>query len=309
MAGNFIVPDRLSRIYGSSSFIGSLLRLVVAVVVVLRFRRIVLVGGSVLTELRGSWQVYVRLGALLGRKFEAVGVSVGPFANDGHREGVRRFLRRCSRVLVRDEESLEQCRSMGVRAENGGDLAALVVAPRDSPRFGRPVIGVAPCAGSGWSESDCMHLLDHYLDIDVLSAAVGTIPTIRLLALNSHPKFGDQDLCGRLAAHVRRKGFPVELQNYSDLGVEGTLDSISACAQFLSIRLHGAVCAYLLDVPVALGLYHPKCVAFSLDIGLPEAAFADGPVPHAALTWPAGFVGPRLNAQAYSLRAWRVYGD
>ncbi len=210
-------------------------------------------GGSVFSELAGTAALRSRVPH---RAFEALGVSVGPFANTTAHHSVVTELKKFDRVVVRDQESFDR---MGGHCALGGDLAALSsrLVPTETPRSG---LVICPSRAAGVS-GDTLS--------EALSRALGsTKPQITLLALNAHPRLGDHALAASISARLRRDGHSVRLVDYGVVGIGGVVDVLSRASLVWSQRLHGAIVAYLLNTPVAIVDHHEKCGAFARDIDL-----------------------------------------
>lgn len=210
-------------------------------------------GGSVFSELAGTAALRSRLP---NRAFEALGVSVGPFANTAAHRTVVTELKGFDRVVVRDQESFDR---MDGNCVLGGDLAALSsrLVPKETPRNG---LVICPSRAAGVS-GDTLS--------EAISRALGsTKPQITLLTLNAHPRLGDNALAASIATRLRRDGHSVRLVDYRVVGIGGVVDVLSRASLVWSQRLHGAIVAYLLNTPVAIVDHHEKCGAFARDIDL-----------------------------------------
>ena len=216
-------------------------------------------GGSVFGELAGTAALRSRLP---NRVFEALGVSVGPFADTADQRSVVTALQGFGRVVVRDQESFDR---MEGHCVFGGDLAALSsrLTPAEAPRSG---LVICPSRAAGVS-------------VDTLSESISqalgsTNPVITLLALHAHPRLGDQALAASIASELRRRGRSVHVVHYGEVGIGGVVDVLSRASMVWSQRLHGAIVSYLLGTPVAIVDHHEKCGAFARDIDLAPAFLA-----------------------------------
>ncbi|MCY1374302.1 hypothetical protein D9M69_616380 [compost metagenome] len=89
-----------------------------------------------------------------------------------------------------------------------------------------------------------------------------------ILSLNDHPDSGDLALCQYVYNELSSLRVDVEQRSCSEHGVLATWNTISNFDAYISVRLHGAVSAFLLGVPFLLYEYHPKCSEFLNDIGM-----------------------------------------
>ena len=90
---------------------------------------------------------------------------------------------------------------------------------------------------------------------------------IVVLNLNEHTHIGDFELCKYVYENLTTQDVRCELINYKEIGVMSTWETISLLDAYISVRLHGAISAYLCKVPFALYEYHVKCKEFLNDIG------------------------------------------
>ncbi|GAA4918067.1 polysaccharide pyruvyl transferase family protein [Nesterenkonia rhizosphaerae] len=258
-------------------------------------------GGSVFSEVAGLARLRRHLP---NRSYEALGVSVGPFANSANHRAVVSELRRFDRVVVRDQESFDRMEGYGVL---GGDLAALSsrLGPAQGPRSG---LVICPSSAAGMSGNELA---------DAVSSALGSAdPEITLLALHAHPRLGDHALATRIAGQLRREGRSVQVVDYGAVGIAGVVGILSRASLVWSQRLHGAIVSYLLGTPVAIVDHHEKCAAFARDIGIAPpfvaprfselsgtlSALGTGSMHHQRVRHPWG-----RSAEDYRARAWAAY--
>lgn len=218
-------------------------------------------GGSVFGEIAGTAALR---GRLPNRAFEALGVSIGPFADTANQRSVVTALQGFGRVVVRDQESFDRMEGNCVL---GGDLTALSsrLIPANTPRSG---LVICPSRAAG--------LPGETLSEDVCRALGSANPEITVLALHAHPRLGDHALAAQIVSRLQREGRPVRLVDYGEVGIAGVVDVLSRASLVWSQRLHGAIVSYLLDTPVAIVDHHEKCGAFARDIDLDPAFLAAG---------------------------------
>ncbi|HEY1033884.1 MAG TPA: polysaccharide pyruvyl transferase family protein [Pseudoxanthomonas sp.] len=317
------VPRRYpTRWYGSTGLVGKASRW-------LSFARgihdcdvLVMGGGSVITA-RESFRKPMMLSAVeRGVQLAAVGVSIGPFADARDEDAVAAFLQRFRYLSVRDERSRRLAQAMGLQAitHAGCDLAALlpVLGPRTAgPASGQgaPVrIGVAPCryredgeyaapSRRRWEE----HLIAALADLRRMREV-----HVDVFSLNEHPRHGDRELARALVDRLRTEGVAAEHRPYASQDPLHTVDALAACDVVVSARLHGAIVAYLQDVPFMIIDYHPKCRDFADDIGLDAslrvtADRAGNPFSDALPALLAGERQPRVSRADYARRAPDIF--
>lgn len=225
-------------------------------------------GGSVFST--GSLTTIRRLQELASRhqfvRFAAIGVSYGPFLSKDDEKRCQEFLRHFEYVSVRDQASYEALKSINLSFEPvlARDLAGMLPALLEK----RPIIssqklilGVAPCnnsGGNGWQRDVLFEA--------VVNFAKRTGATVRSFILNGHPVFGDEALAVDLAERLVKNDISVEIVRLND-GALNVWERIAECSLMLSVRLHGAISAYLCRIPFVLVEYHEKCAEFVKDVG------------------------------------------
>lgn len=277
-------PSRLPTAwYGSSGTVGKASRLLGFVRGLRESEVLVMGGGSVITA-RESFRKPMMLSAhRRGRvQLAAVGVSVGPFPDAAAEASVAEFVRRFSYLSVRDRRSYDLAQRMGLSPilHCGRDLAGLlrILHPAREPRPARAPgaalrIGLAPCRYTVRDDHPAPTPDQwHAIAVAALAELATRMPLqVIVFSLNGHPLHGDDALSATLAQSLRARGVTAELRHYGGDPL-ATTRAIGDCDAFVSARLHGAIVAYLCDVPFAIVDYHPKCRDFAADIGLPPSA-------------------------------------
>lgn len=224
-------------------------------------------GGSVFSRLAGTSALRTRF--FRGHAFEALGVSVGPFASSRDHREVMTALRAFDRVVVRDQES---CDRLAGDCVLGGDLASLSRRFDPVPRAAAPASGqrltICPSAAAGASAAQIVADLSTSLAGSPTALDAGADPEITVLALNAHPRLGDGALAAEIATGLREHGWHVGVVDYGRVGLTGVIEVLRSSGLVWSQRLHGAIASYLLGTPVAVVDHHEKCGAFARDIGL-----------------------------------------
>jgi polysaccharide pyruvyl transferase WcaK-like protein len=267
--------------FGASGLSGRLYRLAVMAVESVRNDMIVLGGGSVLSAGNMGTRDLLRWSsAARGLRLAGIGVSIGPFASTTAERRVARFLHRFEYLAVRDSESIDWARSLGVRCPvfQTTDLAGLMptligeAVPVSTTASSAP-LGLSLCRYESLTDGDVERELRR--NAAIVEATVDCARrhglAVRIFSLNGHPAFGDDALA--LSAHeqCRRAGVAADIHSYAALGVEATWRALASCRAILSVRLHGAITAHVSAVPFALVEYHRKCTAFLADIGQAES--------------------------------------
>lgn len=290
--------------YSGSNLLGRIARLGTAMAGLAWATIVAMCGGSILQDVQGVSRLRSKF---LGRKrVEALGVSVGPFADAAASLRVANYLGRMDRIVVRDEASVQRLRKLSIVARNGGDLAALsaLVGPYERKAA---LITICPSAASG---VDATQLLSQVREgLTAVRAEEGwERPQIALLALSSGGSYPDRPLCEALASPLRGDGLEVETQTFEELGLRGTCKALAQSGMVWSQRLHGGIVAYLSEVPFVLVGHHAKCIDFGRDIGA-ESLIVDpaGSWVPAIRRLTRGEAPPSIPAEVYRQRARSVY--
>lgn len=265
---SFISADR----YASNGGAGKLIRTFFSTKELLVGGKFVFSGGSLFSSNRSRiMDMAERISRLSGKKFSAIGVSIGPFESRASEAAVVAFLRRFDYISVRDQASYALLQSYRLDASIavGRDLAGLMptlAGAVGKPDRQRPVIGYAPCQIGG-QPATTQRIDDLFVDAIVKQTNL----TVRVFSLNSHALHGDAERSDYVSRRLTAAGIAVERVDYAKRGVLGTWRAIATCDAMVSVRLHGAITAYLCGVPFILLEYHKKCSDFLDDIGQPDA--------------------------------------
>lgn len=276
MAGvesNCLVPSRLARFYSSLSFTGAMLRAIFKINAVVTSSVLVLGGGSTVSPrppkvYEAAARFFSGDKALIG-----LGLSVEPVGNESYHR-LKTFLGRFKLITLRDQASFQYVISMGLsrpRVVMARDLVGAL--PLFVPFKGRKeshVVGLAPCNYESYFGGDLSieKKRNEAVITAVISYAKKNKKKVRLYSLNNHPEHGDTKLVGHYYQSLVVAGVEAEIVANSENGALEIWHSIASCQIFLSVRLHGAITAYLAGLPFGLLEYHKKCTEFLNDIQL-----------------------------------------
>ncbi|MBQ1052828.1 polysaccharide pyruvyl transferase family protein [Micromonospora sp. C51] len=238
-------------------------------------------GGSVFRDMGplSEKRLFSLFSRFSGHPMAAVGVSVGPFLSASAERRLLEVLRRINFIGVRDQASAELLRRAGHpgRLVAAGDLAGLLPealgerlgqryerAQGTRARLGVTLLGVdyEAAAPQARRREDAL--------IDGVSELVRREPVdVTVFVFNTHPVHGDERVSGRLRRALDGR-CDVRVVTARD-GVRACWEEMKRCNLGLHMRMHGAVFAYLADVPFALVPYQQKCDDFLDEIGQPES--------------------------------------
>jgi polysaccharide pyruvyl transferase WcaK-like protein len=268
----YAVPAILAGWYKNQSVTGKLLRALFMVYGCLRYSDVVLSGGSVISSgssfrMRKIQYFFAKAGVC---RISAIGVSVGPFTSEKDRNDAKQFINCFSYLTVRDEASIKECQSMGlnVKAHLYNDLAGCAPLPTaNKSEIKKKNLGVSVCRYESLAGGDTEkeHLRNMAIFEGISNFAIKHDVKVRILILNANETVGDIEISKKLSDYLSENGISVEIIDY--VNPVQSLKDISSSDLFFSVRLHGAISAYLLEVPFLLVEYHEKCKDFLDYIG------------------------------------------
>nr|WP_320166831.1 polysaccharide pyruvyl transferase family protein [uncultured Methylophaga sp.] len=276
----YSVPDWFSKnVYASPKILGQLSRLGFVLKELPKTEQLIFAGGSLFTATNsGVMKVIEKIANKTDLRLSAIGVSVGPFTNAKDAYDVKSFLAKFDYLSVRDQASYLEVKKFNPDSNvvMAGDLAALYPAAhkihRENKSVLHPVIGIALCnyesivGGHPATEENRNNAL---INAVVMSAKKNGA-RVRVFSLNNHRVYGDNELANRLVSELEKANISCEKVHYGLQSLHEVWRQIASCNAFVSVRLHGAIAAYLCDVPFVLIEYHQKCRDFLDDIGQKE---------------------------------------
>jgi polysaccharide pyruvyl transferase WcaK-like protein len=272
----YLVPIALRRAYQSQKILGKALRMLFMLYGCIRYRNIVLAGGSVITS--GSSYRMRRFQFFLAKlklcKISAIGVSVGPFHTAKDAANARSFINALDYLCVRDQASFVECSRLSItkKFKLYNDLAGC--APLEEAYKNqiahRPTLGVSLCNYESivGGNSSAEAARNDAMIQGIAEFALNREIHVKVIVLNSNKHVGDMGLSNRLYEYLKSSNISTSLVGYTN--PVSTMKDIAACDIFFSVRLHGAITAYLLRIPFILVKYHKKCTDFLEHIGAPS---------------------------------------
>ncbi|MEJ5294123.1 MAG: polysaccharide pyruvyl transferase CsaB [Fimbriimonadales bacterium] len=217
-------------------------------------------GGSLLqdvTSLRSLlyYLMLIESGRRAGKPVWLVGQGMGPFRRAASRWLVRRVLNRLDWISLRDEDSAERLRALGVRTSLrvDADLTwALEPKPPASPLTEGKWVGLAPRAWGDWQVKEAFVALARALK------AAGYQPLLVPMQESQ-----DRLLCEQIALEAES---PVLSPPCHPAELMGTLARLHA---MVAMRLHGAIFALAQAVPTLCVAYDPKVEALARQTEMP----------------------------------------
>lgn len=272
---NFSVPDWFpADSYADIGWIGKACRLLFLLKDQQKADKVIFSGGSLFSSKQSKVrELVIKLSGKNSQLYSGIGVSIGPFESIASEKKIAELLKRFEFLSLRDSASFELAQSFNldlpvVLSRDLAGLMPLYVPTNKKDKSNNIIkeIGFSPCnfGGSGVvSKNICdafvrsMEFLKDELNLKVM-----------VLNLNEHQVLGDLRLCEYVCERLLHAGIDNELVSYLNIGVRNMWARIADCEIMVSVRLHGAITAYLCKVPFVLFEYHPKCKNFLDDIGV-----------------------------------------
>jgi polysaccharide pyruvyl transferase CsaB len=258
-------------------------------------------GGSLLQNKTSTrsliyYLAVIRLAQLLGKPVVIYANGIGPLLGGSNRRLVRKAIEKCALVTLRDQQSLEELRSVGVVREDlhvTGD-PAFTLKPTRAPRELLRELGIADDSRVvGISVRDLGNN-DHFPEqfarlCDRLSSELGK--TIVFLVMQESR---DEEISRRIMAQMSCPSYLAKTPG--DPG--SMLSLIRDMDAVVSMRLHTIIFAAQMQVPVAGCIYDPKVEAFLDLLELPSCGTPQDMNADHAFEVTAGLLRSRSEVQA-----------
>lgn len=266
-------------LYQNKSIVGKIVRSSINIIAAFSSNYLIMAGGSTIGSLSSNtmMKLHILLAKLKITKFAGIGLSVGPFFNSEDYNNAKKYLSYFEFLYVRDKNSYEIVKEMGC-VENlflANDLVGLLpLVDKDSEievdytEKKKKILGVSLCNFERFNQLPTVdeENRNNFIIDAIKKFKHDTGYSVVIFCLNTHESNGDVELSERLAEEL---DFDAEIIFFDD-NLENTLKKIRECTIFFTIRLHGAITAYLYDIPFSLVEYHEKCTEFLYYINQPN---------------------------------------
>ena len=204
----------------------------------------------------------------------AVGISVGPFPTEAARRQCGKFFNELDFIVCRDAESASMAAAMtsGGKVSLCGDLALLVphLFEQEMPD---PACRKPDLVGMSFLKRKAdQTFFEHHRLVEgfqkILDSVILSGKKVRLFTFCLSPQMED----ATLNEYLRSNSLASErVEIYSFNGnVFETMAQCNECSSFISMRLHGLITAYILNIPMISIGYNPKNFYFMNMIGAPQ---------------------------------------
>lgn len=277
LEANFIVPSWFPpHLYSSISLWGKFWRMYFFILALLKTDAILNAGGSTISSFSSfsKFKIQILMKKFFKKKIMGIGLSIGPFILKEDEDNAKQLIGKFDFLSVRDKKSCQYVSYLEAKKEIicSTDLVAIIAKKYNFAKITKKanVIGVS-----------LMYFNDNYKDVNgnpinvnksmlqILEYAKEHESIVRVFILNKHPINGDIKISEEFIDMLQQSKIKYERISM-DIGALKVWEKISECSMMFSYRLHGAITAYLSNVPFYLFEYHQKCTDFLEDIKYQE---------------------------------------
>lgn len=270
-------PERMVRTYGLTAvarFDGSQVKQAIA-----ESDALVFPGGSIFQDSTSVRSVFyywglVRQAARLKKKVFLLGQGVGPVRTFFGKRLTAASFNRASAVVVRDPQSAQTLKSLGVKhtPRVAADMAFLLPEPdmTNAPSFGAGGMKAVGLSIRPFGKDRSKGVVSLYSELAKMLFQNGYMPVMVGLDENEDIPLIEQvsKLNGGKVPDLKGVSGPGPLQQRI-----GRMDGV------ISMRLHGAILATTVGVPSIMLSYDPKVAAFANALGISSPLTMDGLTP------------------------------
>jgi polysaccharide pyruvyl transferase WcaK-like protein len=236
--------------------------------------KIIFAGGSIFSSGHAdSKKLAFFLRSKNNKYFSALGISVGPFENTVAEKNIKKQLEKFEFISVRDEISFMRLRDFQINAKItlAADLVGLlpllipgkpIEVEQKNENKNKFILGFSPCHIENSTETGFGYC-DSFVRMAVKLAAIKNIE-VYIICLNV---VKDKYLCDYAQRQLVYFGVKSKIISRYSFGIFGIYEIISKLNFYSTVRLHGAIVAYLNKTPFYLYEYHEKCSEFLKFIG------------------------------------------
>jgi len=267
------------KLYSGGGILNKLFRMQVMLAAFIKNDNIILAGGSTISSdtsirMRRFQSQLMDLGLA---KMSAIGVSIGPFSTKKDFNKAKKLLNKFEYISVRDQKSYDTLKEMKILTPFilGRDIAGVIpLLSIEKKTANTPkILGVSICNYESFTGGSLEQENERNQAIISAIKRIGVENKnsiiVKVCVLNTHSELGDITVSNELLKELEKHGINNQVVIYGEDPLQ-MWEEIVTCDVFFSVRLHGAITAYLGEVPFALVEYHEKCTSFLNDIGYNE---------------------------------------
>ncbi|PIC67983.1 hypothetical protein CSV78_04105 [Sporosarcina sp. P16a] len=266
---------KFEGLYSGNGILNKLYRMQVMLAAFIKNDNIILAGGSTISS-----DTSIRMRRFQGQlmdlglaKMSAIGVSIGPFSSEKDIIEAKNLLNKFEYISVRDQNSYNTLKELNIQTPFilGRDIAGIIPSISSEKKIvnNSKILGVSICnyesytGGSLKQENERNQAIISAIKRIGLKNKENII--VRVCVLNTHSELGDIAISNKLLKELNKQGIETQRVIYEDDPLQ-MWEEIVSCDVFFSVRLHGAITAFLGEVPFVLVEYHEKCTSFLNDI-------------------------------------------
>lgn len=231
-------------------------------------------GGSLLQDVTSSKSLWyyltvMKIAKKLGVKVMVYANGIGPIVREKNRKNAQKVLSRADMITLREENSLEELKSLGISGENIFVTAdpALTLSPSHETRAEELLAACGVPKGSRllgisvrtWKNCRADFAKQTAEGIDRVCAQNGLTPLFLPMKLPEDVQFSTQ-----VAAKMQTKSYVLTKR----VGAEDMISVIGHCRIMLAMRLHSLIYAANTCVPTVGIDYDPKVSSFMKYLGM-----------------------------------------
>lgn len=270
---NYIVPNWFPKnIYSSLNLIGKLSRMYFFILAMLRSGAILNAGGSTIssTSSFSKFKIQILMKKLFNKKIMGIGLSIGPFTSVNDEKRAKDLIQQFDILSVRDKKSCEFISNLQLNTNTScsTDLAAIISKNHNFDKISKSkdIVGVSLMQFDNDKKDSHGNIIDVKKSmLQILEFVKNHNKLVRVFILNTHPVNGDTKISEEFIDMLKKSNIQYEKISL-DIGTLEVWKKIAECSMMISYRLHGAITAYLSNVPFYLFEYHQKCTDFLNDI-------------------------------------------
>ena len=277
LEANYIVPGWFPKnIYYNMGLFGKLFRMYFFILAMFKSKAILNAGGSTISSSSSfsKFKIQILMKKFFKKKIMGIGLSIGPFISKYDEDRAIQLIHKFDFLTVRDKRS---CKFVS-RIESNKEISCstdLVAIIAKKYNFDK-VTKRANVIGVSLMQFDDNHKDANGTPIDVEKSILKILEyarehesIVRVFILNTHPINGDTKISEKFILMLKQSKIQYERISM-DIGTLEVWEKISECSMMFTYRLHGAITAYLSNVPFYLFEYHQKCTDFLQDIEYKE---------------------------------------
>jgi len=214
---------------------------------------------------------------LRNKKVVYLGISIGPISSLRGKYLVKKIMKSCDLVIVRDQESFDFLMNISE------DLSKYMLSPDLVLSFERDR-KLAYIKEENIQKTLGINLMPHYSEIkkdekvekifmNNIVALIKENPEIKIKFFQFQNKsiMNDERTYEKLKKHIAVQNIKVKVEFIKYKNIENLVSEMRNCNFFIGMRLHSAVLCDVLKIPHIMLSYHPKGIGYAQYLGYKES--------------------------------------